>query len=331
MSLPTTTTISTQHAGPKRDRGFAEIFTWWLMLAAIAAAALLFNAGPAGAQQTGPLPAATPSDEPPPAPRASAPKLIGGKPYIAGTWALNKDASDDPREAMRDAMSSRSGGGNGGNGGNGGGNGGGGNGGGPRIGMGGGGGGGWGGRGGNGGGNGNGGGRRGGQGGAGNPADDLNQLTIAQDAKTATVASQSGRIIAQYSADHPAPAASTSQQSDDAPHMKNSTPSASASSSGTASGTASGTSSGTTSGAGTDANGNSNSSTDAAESAPPAAQWNGAQLVSIQQGRRQGTTTRIYELSPDGRQLFVTTKIDNPRFDSPVTFRLVYDPAQASE
>jgi hypothetical protein len=55
------------------------------------------------------------------------------------------------------------------------------------------------------------------------------------------------------------------------------------------------------------------------------------QLVSVQPGRRQGSTTRTYELSPDGRQLFVTTKIDNPRFDSPVTFRLVYDPAQASE
>jgi len=48
-------------------------------------------------------------------------------------------------------------------------------------------------------------------------------------------------------------------------------------------------------------------------------------------GRRQGSTTRTYELSPDGAQLYVTTKIDNPRFQNPVTFRLVYDPVQSTE
>jgi hypothetical protein len=316
------TTLSTQNADRRRDRSLAEIFTWWLMLAAIAAAALLLHTSPARAQQTGPLPAATPSDEPPPAPRSTAPKLIGGKPNLAGTWALNKDASDDPRQAMREAMGNRGGGNGNGNGGNGG------NRGGPRIGTGGGnGGGGWGGRGGNGGGNG-GGGRRGGQGGVANPADDLNQLTIAQDAKSATVASESGRIIAQFSADAAnatSPASAGSSQSE--PHMKNSTPGASTNSSAPAS-TSSNASSSTGSSTNTDSN--SNSSNDAAASAP-VAQWNGAQLVSVQPGRRQGTTTRTYELSPDGRQLFVTTKIDNPRFDSPVTFRLVYDPAQASE
>jgi hypothetical protein len=304
----------------KCDRSFTEIFTWWLMLAAIAAAALLFHVSPARAQQTGPLPAAAPSDEPPPPPRASAPKLIGGKPNLAGTWSLNKDASDDPRQAMREAMGNRGGGNGGGGNGNGGG--------GPRIGMGGGGGGGWGGRGGNGGGNG--GGRRGGQGGAANPADDLNQLTIAQDAKSATVTSESGRIIAQYSADNPNPAPSASSQSE--PHMKNSTPGASTNSTASSSstGTWTGTATGTAAGSTTGADSNSSASTDAAETAP-AAQWQGAQLISTAAGRRQGTTTRTYELSPDGKQLFVTTKIDNPRFDSPVTFRLVYDPAQASE
>jgi hypothetical protein len=51
--------------------------------------------------------------------------------------------------------------------------------------------------------------------------------------------------------------------------------------------------------------------------------------VAVTPGRRQGSTTRTYELSPDGKQLYVTTKIDNPRFKSPVTFRLVYDPAQS--
>ncbi|HEY4742453.1 MAG TPA: hypothetical protein VIH76_17785 [Candidatus Acidoferrales bacterium] len=63
--------------------------------------------------------------------------------------------------------------------------------------------------------------------------------------------------------------------------------------------------------------------------APPVAKWQGSQLVATMQGRRGGTTTRTYELSPDGKQLVVTTKMQNPRFSQPVTFRLVYDPAKA--
>src|ERR1700683_5445344 len=118
MTMPTRSTTKTPVPGPARkldrtrDLRFGEIFAWWLMLAAIAAAALLIHAAPADAQQTGPLPAATPSDEPPPPPRSAVPKLIGDKPSIAGTWTLNKDDSDDPRQAMRDAMGN-SGGGNG--------------------------------------------------------------------------------------------------------------------------------------------------------------------------------------------------------------------------
>ncbi|HTV59088.1 MAG TPA: hypothetical protein VMJ93_09465 [Verrucomicrobiae bacterium] len=61
--------------------------------------------------------------------------------------------------------------------------------------------------------------------------------------------------------------------------------------------------------------------------APPVAQWEGNQLVSVMEGRR-GKTTRTYELSPDGTQLFVTTKIENERFNGPVTFRQVYDPSK---
>lgn len=57
---------------------------------------------------------------------------------------------------------------------------------------------------------------------------------------------------------------------------------------------------------------------------PPVAQWQGNQLVSVMEGRR-GKTTRTYELSSDGTQLFVTTKIENERFNGPVTFRQVYD------
>jgi hypothetical protein len=299
------------------NRSFAEILMPWLAAAAFSAIALVAGATRSSAQQTGPLPAAAPSDSPPPVSSgpAAAPKLIAGKPDLSGTWALNKDESDDPRQAMQEAAGN-SGGGNGGNGGNGGG---------PRMGGGGGwggGGGGWGGRGGGGnGGYGGGGGRRGGQGGGENLMNDLSQLTIAQNAKSATVTGDSGHILAQYSAD--APAQTSPSQS--GPTMKNSTPGESNTSSGSTSSSSSSTSN-------SSANGGNNSAGNQSSDAPPppAAQWQGSQLVAVQQGRR-GTTTRTFELSPDGKQLYVTTKIDNPRFSSPVTFRLVYDPAQSSE
>lgn len=63
----------------------------------------------------------------------------------------------------------------------------------------------------------------------------------------------------------------------------------------------------------------------------PAAEWHGAQLVSTTQGRRGGSVTRTFELSPDGKQLYVTTKMDNPRLQQPVSIRFVYDAAKASE
>jgi len=75
----------------------------------------------------------------------------------------------------------------------------------------------------------------------------------------------------------------------------------------------------------------SNSESSEEENAPAAAQWKGDQLVAVTQGRRGGSTTRTYELSPDGKQLYVTTKMDNPRFQQPVTFRFVYDPAQTNK
>jgi hypothetical protein len=326
MTMSTLSTIKMPASMPagksdrSRDRRFAEIFTWWLLLAALAAAALLIHATPAPAQQVGPLPAATPSDEPPPPPHSTAPKLIGGKPSIAGTWALNKDDSDDPRQAMRDAMGT-SGGGGGGNGG-----------GSPRVGMGGGGGGmgggGWGGRGGGGnGGNGNGGGRRSGQS-VENPADDLSQLTIYQTATAATITNDAGRVIAQYTA------GSTPQSG---PTMKDSTPGASSSPSAAASTSSPGSSSNAQAAGGAAPASNSggdpgrSNTTENNDGTAPNAQWKGSQFVSVTPGRRQGTTTRTYELSPDGKQLYVTTKIDNPRFQNPVTFRLVYDPVQSTE
>jgi hypothetical protein len=62
---------------------------------------------------------------------------------------------------------------------------------------------------------------------------------------------------------------------------------------------------------------------------PPAeAKWQGNQLVATSQGFGGGTTTRTFELSPDGKQLYVTTKIENRRFSQPVTYKLVYEPGK---
>src|ERR1700733_10924728 len=156
--------MTTTALDDRKNQSLSELFLWWFILAAFAAAALLLPATRAGAQTAGagPLPAATPSDQPPASSRSAAPALIGGKPNLSGTWTLNKDESDDPRTAMQQAGNSNSNS-NGGH-----------------IGMGGGmGGGGWGSGGGQRGGMGgtSGGGRRG-QDGSGNSTNNLSQLTI---------------------------------------------------------------------------------------------------------------------------------------------------------
>lgn len=77
--------------------------------------------------------------------------------------------------------------------------------------------------------------------------------------------------------------------------------------------------------------GNSNksdNSTPGQESA--AAQWQENQLVVTSQIRRS-STTRSYELSPDGKQLYVTTRIENQRLSQPVIYRFVYDSTKPSE
>jgi hypothetical protein len=61
---------------------------------------------------------------------------------------------------------------------------------------------------------------------------------------------------------------------------------------------------------------------------PAAAKWQGNQLVATSNGFG-GTITRTFELSPDGKQLYMTTKIENERFSQPVTYRFVYDPAKS--
>src|ERR1700728_449968 len=156
----------------KKNQSLSELFLWWFILAAFAAAALLLPATRAGAQTAGagPLPAATPSDQPPASSRSAAPALIGGKPNLSGTWTLNKDESDDPRAAMQQGGNSNANS-NAGRGGMGGGMGGGG-----------------------------GGGRRG-QNGSGNQANNLSQLTIEQTATSAKVTGESGEVLAMYAAD----------------------------------------------------------------------------------------------------------------------------------
>jgi hypothetical protein len=56
------------------------------------------------------------------------------------------------------------------------------------------------------------------------------------------------------------------------------------------------------------------------------AQWQNGQLITVTQSPR-GKSTRTYSLSPDGKQLYVTTKMENERLSQPVTYRQVYDPA----
>jgi hypothetical protein len=53
--------------------------------------------------------------------------------------------------------------------------------------------------------------------------------------------------------------------------------------------------------------------------------WDGNQLVSEHKVPHLGKLKEIYELSPDGKQLYVTTELDNSRLDSPLIIRRVYD------
>lgn len=178
---------------------------------------------------------------------ASTSPAESAKPNLAGTWNLNKDQSDDPRQKMQEAMGGSGGGGGAWQGG--------------------------GGR-----------GRQGGPDGAGGRGGmmaEFNQLTITQSGPSVKIAGSSGRLLAQTS-----DSASSNQ-----PQSAQSAPEG------------------------------------GPQFSPPAAQWQGNQLISVMEGRRGGKTTRTYQLSSDGKQLIVTTKIENERLGAPVTFRQVYDPA----
>lgn len=61
---------------------------------------------------------------------------------------------------------------------------------------------------------------------------------------------------------------------------------------------------------------------------PAEAKWQGNQLIASRD-MFGGTITRTFELSPDGKQLYMTTKMENQRFSQPVTYRFVYDPGKA--
>lgn len=172
------------------------------------------------------------------------------KPNLAGTWKLNKDQSDDPRQKMQEAMGAASGQGEAGGGG--------------------------------------GGARR--QPGTGRPGRgagpgggmmaEWSQLTIAQTDVGVKVTGGSGRVLATSQAE-------SKQDNDD-----------------------------------NDGNGERRFQ-------PAVAKWQGSQLVAKSQGFGGGTTTRTFELSPDGKQLYVTTKMESERLNEPVTYKLVYDVGKA--
>jgi len=223
-----------------KDRGHL-----YLSAVILTAAFLILPAQAARAQSSGssaPSPATQSQDT-----STQSPATSTAKPNLAGTWKLNQDKSDDPRQKMREAMNA-----NGSNGSEGGG------GGMMRGGQ----------------------GRRSGRGGGGMMAE-FSQLTIDQTDKGVKVAGSTGRVIA---TSEPPSKDDQNAQDNNGGRMR----------------------------------------------FPPAeAKWQGNQLVATSQGFGGGTTTRTFELSPDGKELYVTTKIENQRFNQPVTYRQVYDPAKA--
>jgi hypothetical protein len=53
--------------------------------------------------------------------------------------------------------------------------------------------------------------------------------------------------------------------------------------------------------------------------------WNGDRLVSESKLGHSGKLTETYELSPDGKQLYVTSELDSSHLGSPLVIRRVYD------
>jgi hypothetical protein len=61
-----------------------------------------------------------------------------------------------------------------------------------------------------------------------------------------------------------------------------------------------------------------------------AAHWNGSRLVTDEKSPLGGKMSRTFELSADGRQLYVSLRIDNGRSKTPLTIRYVYDAANSA-
>lgn len=176
-------------------------------------------------------------------------------PNLAGTWKLNQDQSDNPREKMREAMGNA----------------------GPE------------GQGGPGGGFGN---RQGGGGRGRGMFQNQSQLSIEQNGQSVKISDESGNLIAQTSDNSNAGSEDNSAQSSN-PGQSN----------------------------GQRFRGR--------RRGPEIAQWKDNQLVVENSQPNGGKMTRTYSLSTDGKQLYVTTEMQNPRFNQPVTFRLVYDPVKS--
>lgn len=58
--------------------------------------------------------------------------------------------------------------------------------------------------------------------------------------------------------------------------------------------------------------------------------WDGERLVAESKMGHSGKLTETYELSPDGKQLDVTSRLDNSHLAAPLTIRRVYDKGTAS-
>ena len=63
--------------------------------------------------------------------------------------------------------------------------------------------------------------------------------------------------------------------------------------------------------------------------ANPSAHWEGARLVSEEKGLHGGRITRTYELTPDGKQLNESVRLDNTHTGL-ITVRYVFDLTSAS-
>jgi hypothetical protein len=61
------------------------------------------------------------------------------------------------------------------------------------------------------------------------------------------------------------------------------------------------------------------------------AHWNGAQLVTDEKGPQGRKMSRTFELSPDGKQMYETWRVESKRSDNPVIIRYVYDAAMEYE